>query len=360
MLELAQPRTQVTFCITPILLIALFSLILLGAPLAQADEPLPVPWNGIDIGSLTPAGVATEKNRGFTITAGGSGFSGVSDRFHFVYQSVTGDFSLTARVLSSANAGVMVREALAATSSFAAALQTPSQSAVFAYRTLEFPQIGTDALAEPHYFWLRLVKRGIIVNGYAAPEVNGVQGVWKQIGGGSPIASGMVYAGLCLSGPAPGTPGEAVFDHIALTLGPPALDDGVYTIVPVSAPALALDATDTQVTLGSPGKKWALTRQGKNVYSIQPMTDMSLALTVLGSGSKSGTQVVLQADSGQPAQRWSVVPNSSNGTYGLVPQCAPGSGLDDFAGSATAGARIDIWDRWDSDPHTQWTFTTAP
>lgn len=337
---------------------------------AHADDRLPVPWNGMDIGGATPAGSSQLDNGTFTVTAGGAGLAGASDQFHFVYQSITGDFALVARVIppadagDHASAGLMVRDALAATSNFAAIVQTHGHDAMSEYRTPCAPRTGTDEVNASASVWIRLVKRGTTVTTFLASDSGGTHGPWKKVGSDEPTASGMVYVGLCLTSQTPGTNCTAAFDHVSLDTGPqPLLDNGVYTITPVSAPALVLGAAGGIVGLsapaGPPGQKWVFTGKGGDAYDIQPSGDQSLALTVVGGGSASGTKLTLQADQGLSSQRWSVLSNS-NGTFGLVPQCAPDSGLDDFGGNTTLAAQIDIWQRWDSDPHTQWTITPAP
>ncbi len=333
---------------------------------AQADDSLPVPWDGMDIGSASTVGSSLADGPTFTVRAGGGGLGGASDQFHYVYQSVTGDFSLVARVTSetglddAAKAGLMIRDALATTSSFVAIVRTLRAGVLEQYRTPCFPTTGVEATSAPSANWLRLVKRGTRVTGYIATDVNGSPGPWKKVGGDEPTATGLVYVGLCVTGHAPGAPGAAVFSHVALSTGPqPALDNGTYAIVPASAPALTLTAKGAGVGLAAQSNQaWVFTDKGGGEYDIQPSSDHSLALAVAGGGAVSGTKIVLQADQGLPSERWVVVPNA-NGTYGLVPKCASGSGLDDFGGNATSDAVVDLWDRWAGDPHTQWTITPA-
>ncbi len=348
-----------------VLLAALVAAGLWSTTGARADDHLPVPWNGIDIGSPTQTGGSQAENGTFTVTAGGAGLSGGSDQFHYVYQSVTGDFALIARVTFSpgsndaAEAGLMVRDALAATSNFVAIVRTPRPGVLFQYRTPCAPRVATDAAGASGPVWIRLVKRGTMVDGYLAADANNAPGTWKKVGGGQPIASGMVYVGFCLASQSPGTNCRATFDHVSLAIGlQPLLDNGPYAIVPAGAPALVLNASDAGVTLGSPGPKWVFTGSG-GLYAIHPSNDSSRVLAVAGGGSADGTRIVTEADRKLPSERWAVVPNA-NGTYGLVPQCVSGSGLDDFGGNATPAAHIDLWERWDGDPHTEWTLTPAP
>ena len=332
---------------------------------AQADDSLPVPWNGMDIGGQ--AGVSQADHAAFTVTASGGDISGASDQFHYVYQSITGDFALVARVTSgpgpqeAAKAGLMVRDALATTSDFVAVVRTLAPGVLYQYRTPNFRQAGMDAARASGPVWVRLVKRGTAMSGYTAADVNGAPGTWRKVGGDQPTSSGMVYIGLCLTGHGPGMAGTALFDHVALSPGPqPALDDGTYVLAPASAPALVLSAAGTGVALAAPaGQAWVFTNKGDGRYDVQPASDPSRALAVAGGKTADGARIVLQADQNLPTERWSVVPND-NGTFGLVLQSAPGSGLDDLGGNATPAAVIDLWTRWATDPHTQWTITPAP
>lgn len=350
------------------LLVVLAAVGLGGAADVQAADPVPVPWNGMDIGGPAPSGGAQFSGGTFTLTAGGTGLSGASDQFHFVYQSVTGDFALAARISfpsgsGDAAAGLMVRDALAATSNFVAAVQTPRRGVLLQYRTPFIPRIGMDAAGTPGSLWLRLVKRGTVMAGYLAPDMNNAPGVWKRIGGDQPTASGMVYAGLFLAGSQPRASCQATFDHVSFATGlQPLFDDGVYTISPVGAPGMGLVAVGSEIKLapmtGSANLKWRLVNKG-GLYSVQPISDPSLALSVPGAKSESGSRVAVTMDQAQDTQRWSIVA-SGNGACSLLPQFNTGIGLDDFGGNATPAAVIDIWNYNSADPHLQWTITPAP
>src|SRR5207245_4325641 len=81
------------------------------------SQPLPVSWLDQDVGVVGLAGSAGYANGTFTVAGAGQGtlFSS-ADGFHFAYQSLTGDGTMVARVVSlsgsAAQAGIMVRETL--------------------------------------------------------------------------------------------------------------------------------------------------------------------------------------------------------------------------------------------------------
>ena len=83
---------------------------------------VPAPWTAADIGAPRWRGSTTYSAGAFTIDASGTDIWGTSDQFRFVYQPISGDVQITARVDSQtvtnewAKAGVMIRTSLAANS----------------------------------------------------------------------------------------------------------------------------------------------------------------------------------------------------------------------------------------------------
>ncbi|MBA2304435.1 MAG: hypothetical protein H0W08_17635, partial [Acidobacteria bacterium] len=89
-----------------------------GAVGARAQS-LSSPWSAADVGKPNLAGSASLSNEVLTIDAAGKDIWGISDEFHFVYQAISGDVDIRARLdsLSAghgwAKAGVMIRSSLA-------------------------------------------------------------------------------------------------------------------------------------------------------------------------------------------------------------------------------------------------------
>ncbi len=136
-------------------------------------------------------------------------------------------------------------------------------------------------------------------------------------------------------------------------------DWGTYAIVPVSAPALVLEAASaaSAVSINTPtGKaqqRWLIVAKEDGLVAIRPAHDPSLVLAAAQGGAKQGTAIVLEKDSGKPAQLWSLT-KRENGAYSLVPKHAPGLGLDLFGGKQNPGAKVDLWTLNPNDPHLQW------
>src|SRR5438876_4063460 len=76
---------------------------------------VPAPWLAQDVGAPSPAGSSSSSSGTFTIGVGGVDIWNTSDQFHFVYQQLSGDVDLIARIDSQVNtspwakAGVMLR-----------------------------------------------------------------------------------------------------------------------------------------------------------------------------------------------------------------------------------------------------------
>jgi gluconolactonase len=140
-------------------------------------------------------------------------------------------------------------------------------------------------------------------------------------------------------------------------------DWGSYALVPVSAPALVLEAVNagdtegTVVSIGRPSdaasQKWGVIPQGEGLFAIRPSHSATLVLAVAKGGTQNGTQIVLETDRNQPWQRWRLS-KQANGSYTLVPNHVADKGLDDFGGNKQPGARIDLWENKPGDPHLQW------
>ena len=113
-----------------------------GAPatytthLDPVTSTLPAGWTSVDVGSLLMAGTAdySSGDHTFYVDGSGSDINGTKDQFHYVYQTLTGDGTIVARVRYQSNtdpwakAGLMFKEAPTAGATFIDALVTPDVS----------------------------------------------------------------------------------------------------------------------------------------------------------------------------------------------------------------------------------------
>jgi hypothetical protein len=231
------------------------------------------PWSNQDIGAVQQAG-STNYDSGtgtFTVSGSGSYIWYAADGFQYVYQPLTGDGSIVARIVGIQNAntyskpGVMIRETLTASSKHALMTIFGGQKKPsFAYRTATG---GTTADAQANAvnfpYWVKLVRQGSVFTGYVS--ANGT--AWTAVA--SPVTISMaetVYVGLVVSanldgGTFPLT--TATFDNVNIAMVP--------VSVSVSPATASLTAGQTQqftatvANTGNTAVTWALS---PNVGSI--------------------------------------------------------------------------------------------
>jgi hypothetical protein len=224
----------VPLALMPLLSQGLRSLIRAKAiePPAAPDEELPDPWEHDDVGSGSPVtGHASETSGTFTAQGAGSDYGTTDTGLHYIYQSVTGDKSITAYVGGCTIAdppgggeqcGVMIRADLTATSANAACfIQTNApQYRIFQYRATDGASTG-DAGTFSTAQWVRLTNEaGTISCWYSSDGVTWIQnGADQSITLGSPYDIGMFANSNFTDTLATGT-----FSYV--TVGPPP-DEGV-------------------------------------------------------------------------------------------------------------------------------------
>lgn len=177
-------------------------------------------WSTEDIGAVAAAGSFVQSSSVFTVKGSGSDVWNNADAFHYVFQAVAGDCSITARVLNMQNtapwakAGVMIRESLDPAAQYLINFISPANSVAFQQRN------GTGGsasgvsnpagLSTP--IWLRLVRSGDLFTGYDSPD--GVN--WVSQGTTTIPMNAVVYAGLEVCSVDNGTSCQAQFDQVSL------------------------------------------------------------------------------------------------------------------------------------------------
>ncbi len=178
-------------------------------------------WSNSDIG--TSIGSMDITDGTFTVVVDGADISDFSDNFHFVYQKLSGDGQVIARVSdmgsgSSAwcKAGVMIRQTLTPESEYAMTFITGGESGGVAFQWRSVAEDMSDStffpadIVSPPY-WVKIVRDGDRFSGYLSPD--GV--TWTQQGTTKTIRMGSnVYAGLCATSCAPGELRIFTFDNV--------------------------------------------------------------------------------------------------------------------------------------------------
>lgn len=193
------------------------------ANLNVISTALPSPWVDADIGSQTNLGSASYFNSVFTGAGGGSDVWGTADQFNYIFQPQSGDFAITARVISQtaanawSKAGVMIRETTNSNSKYIFAMISPTvaHGASVQYRTTTGGSAAdaADINGPAVPYWVQLVRSGTNFTSFMSGD--GV--TWVQITNSIPITmSNTVMVGLAVCAHNSSTLSTATFDNVSI------------------------------------------------------------------------------------------------------------------------------------------------
>ena len=198
--------------------------------------PIPSPWQQTDIGAVNMPGYAGFDNGSsvFTSEAAGADVWGSADAFHYIFQPMSGDGTIVARVASVQNtnqwtkAGVMIRESLAPGATNAFMFLASSKGLNFQGRTATNGATATIAgPIKPAPYWVRLDRAGNTFTGYRSSD----GATWTQLGTYTIPMAANVLVGLALTSHNIDATAVATFDNVKVngnvTCG--------YTVSPRSA-----------------------------------------------------------------------------------------------------------------------------
>jgi RHS repeat-associated protein len=238
--------------------------------------PLPTGWLDEDVNPAGAAGSATYSSGTFTLSTSGEWIYGNSDGMHFVYQPLSGDGSIVAKIVSGsgplAQAGVMIRQTLDASSANAYMAYDQTNTYLFSRATSggSTAQQGGASATLPS--WVKLVRSGSTLTGYASPD--GV--TWTQAA--SPTISMVqnVYIGMAISADSTSSLASATFSNVVVTTGTMPY---VQSISPNSG-GVATSVTISGSSFGSTQGTSTLTFNGTPPASITSWTNTQIVATV--------------------------------------------------------------------------------
>ncbi len=138
--------------------------------------PCPAGWSCADIGGALPAGNQAQSNGAWTLMAGGADIGGTADQFHYVWQTLAADGSVSAHLTAETNTnagaklGVMLRQTSDPGSAYYGAFVTPTQIVV-QMRTVAggaTTQVTTAVGAAPIY--LKVTRAGTTYSAYSSTD----------------------------------------------------------------------------------------------------------------------------------------------------------------------------------------------
>lgn len=187
---------------------------------ATTTPALPSPWKNQDIGSVGLTGSASYSGTTFSATGSGADIWGTADGFQYVYQPITGNVEIVARMTGEQNtnqyakAGVMLREALTASSAHVILDVVPSGSVEFMTRAAAggaTSYLAGSTQAAPA--WLKLNRVGSTVT--AAVSADGA--TWRTVGSTTVSMATTMYVGLAVTSHSTTVRNTATFDAVSVT-----------------------------------------------------------------------------------------------------------------------------------------------
>lgn len=319
---------------------------------------LPSPWSNTDVGATGAAGSAGASGGTFTVEGAGSDIWGSADSFQFVYQQMTGDGQITARVLglentsSFAKAGVMIRGTLSAGSAHAILDMKPAGGLEFMTRSTSGGATsfiaGTTATPPP---WVRLTRSGTTIS--AAWSTDGA--TWTPIGTTTLTLPTTVYVGLAVTSHTSGVLALASFDNVSASGGstadlPPTVSiispasGASYTApatIPITASASDADGTVTKVDFFANGTLIGTSTTSPYTFSWTNVAAGAYSLTAVATDNaglqttSSAVSVSVTGSSGALPSPWA---NQDIGSTGAVGSASYTAGTFTIQGSGA-----DIW-----------------
>jgi phosphatidylserine/phosphatidylglycerophosphate/cardiolipin synthase-like enzyme len=194
-----------------------------SAPVAvtvgPAVPPLPAPWASQDIGAVGVAGSASAANGVFTVTGEGVDIWNTADAFRYVWQPLSGDADVIARVDSEdfvhawVKAGVMIREKLTADSPHGLMLVSPGKGLAFQRRIATGGlSTNTSGGAGTAPAWVKLERRANTITAYRSADGT----TWTLVGSDTFTMGPNVFVGLAVSSHVSGRLATATFSNVAV------------------------------------------------------------------------------------------------------------------------------------------------
>jgi regulation of enolase protein 1 (concanavalin A-like superfamily) len=193
-------------------------------PPPPASTALPAAWSNQDIGAVGVTGSATyaSDTQTFTIQGAGADVWGTADALQYVYQQLTGDGTIIARVGSVSGtaawvkAGVMMRASLDANSAHAFMLVSLAKGVAFQRRTTTGGiSTHTAGAAAGAPYWVRLDRAGDTITG--SQSVDGQ--TWTVVGTDTIPMGATIYVGLGVSSHTTSATATATFDNVSISTG---------------------------------------------------------------------------------------------------------------------------------------------
>ncbi len=202
---------------------------------SDSDGTLPTPWGQMPIGAKEQRGGATFTRGEFTLEGMGQELWGEQDVFRFIFQKLSGDGAITARLTrfdviedDAASAGILFREHISSTPARQAFLGfVPEMGLVFMRRENVWDERKVQDEPGHHApIWLRLSRHGTLVRADYSEDGR----KWVILSERKLELPDEIYAGLVIAHGGMER-GKAVFDNVAMAEGSPEVASSIRGIL---------------------------------------------------------------------------------------------------------------------------------
>jgi hypothetical protein len=345
-----------------------------ATPMASASFPAVSLASGgltlITLGTNSAGRSSSYANGVWTVTGlGGDVWDDKNDDCQFVYQAMSGDCALVARVTSCQNrnistkAGLMLRDNLATTVSERAWISiTPTSTGT---NQVQCRQAGwtdnwggtnrdvrSDNLPPGMPYWLKIERRGGLINTYTSQDGTSWSAILSSYYGNLPST---VYIGLFITGATTATTTTtATFDHVAFTGG-----SGGLVTTPAAPASVFAAGSGRAITV-----RW-LPSFGATSYKVLRSTTSGSGYAAIASNLSASTTSYVDTSAAAGTTYYYVVQAANSaGTSGNSPQFgdaripAPLVNLA-FSGTANDSSNnpANAASAFDRNPASQWFYT---
>lgn len=297
---------------------------------------LPAGQQSRDIGAPAVAGSATHVAGTYTIKAAGFDIWDTADQFHYVYQPVTGNVDVVARVASItrahdwSKAGVMIRESLSASSRHALTVTSVAKGYAFQRRPetgayTEHSSGGTGTAPG----WVRLVRTGDLFESYRSSNGS----TWTRIGSDTIPMGDTVYVGIAATSHNTTLATTAVVDSFKVTSNGSGTNQSPVVTVssPVNGTKVTAPATMViTATASDPENRMASVDLyvGSTLLKRDVTAPYSVSWSVSTAGTYAITAVAHDADGGSSTSAAASVTVGTSTTTGPPTKVAFTASLD--------------------------------
>lgn len=191
-----------------------------GQPaLASGLGSLQLPWQVANMSSLSVAGTAVASVNMLSVSGAGALSAGISDAGCFVYQTLTGDGSIVARVVatdsadpSGALSGIQIRESLASGNAMATIALGGSGNCSWMSRAAA-GEVSSAVSVAGAGSWLKLTRAGNRIT--ASRSADGV--TWLEVGALDLVMPENCHIGIVSGSGSSQVVSKAIFDNVVVT-----------------------------------------------------------------------------------------------------------------------------------------------